>query len=317
MKYRAIISDAWALTQENKKLIWYFAFVPAILSTIVTIGYLGYQGISFWQSPYINPDADHDSVLGLVFNGFMNIFSDNPGLGALLIFVAVLLFVIYTLLPVFTQGALIQLVAKIRAGYKVSIMEGIAFGFNRFLQLLEYHLLIKTFSLFGILTEASLVFRSFGPEAFAIFGWIFLLFGIVALFFTLIFTYSEYFLVIDKKGVFDSILASSGLVFRQWQHTLFMLLLMTIISVRIIINIFVALLIPTLIVAPIFLFASLTLTTIGVIVGSIIGAVALYFTSYFVGVLHVFSTAVWTFTFMDLTNEDSVNLRDLKPEVQE
>ncbi len=317
MKYRAIISEAWALTQENKKLIWYFAFVPAILSTIVTIVYLGYQALSFWNSPYINPNADHSSVIGLIFRGFVNIFENNPGFGALLVFLGVILFIVYTLLPVFTQGALIQLTVKIRAGHKVSIMEGISFGFNRFLQLLEYDLLIKTFSLFGILTEASLVFRTLGPDAFAIFGWIFLLFIIVGLFFTLLFTYSESYLVIDKKGVFDSILASSGLVFRQWQHTLFMLLLMAIISVRIVINILVALLIPALIIAPIFLFASLTLTTIGVIIGSLIGAVALYFTSYFVGVLHVFSTAVWTFTFLELTGEDEVNLRDLKPEVQE
>jgi hypothetical protein len=103
MKYRAIISEAWALTQENKKLIWYFAFVPAILSTIVTIVYLGYQALSFWNSPYINPNADHSSVIGLIFRGFVNIFENNPGFGALLIFLGVILYCLHTFAGVHTR----------------------------------------------------------------------------------------------------------------------------------------------------------------------------------------------------------------------
>ena len=46
------------------------------------------------------------------------------------------------------------------------------------------------------------------------------------------------------------------------------------------------------------------MTVIGVIVGSIVGVIALYFASYFLGIFHVFATAVWTFTFLELTTEE-------------
>jgi hypothetical protein len=173
------------------------------------------------------------------------------------------------------------------------------------LQLFEYHAFIKTFSFIAIITEASFAFRIFGPEPFKVFGWIFLLILVVGLLCTLLFTYSEYYIVIDKQGVFSSIIKSGGLVIRQWHHTLFMLLLMAVIIIRVALNLLVALLVPLLIVGPIFIFTSLTLAKIGVVIGSILGLVVLYFASYFLGVFHVFATAVWTFTFLDLTKEDS------------
>lgn len=312
MKYRAIISDAWAVTRENKKLIWYFAFIPAILSTIFYIGYFTYQAGSFWQSPIFQNEV-HESFIGLLVGEISSIFERNPGFAAFLIFLGALIFLANILIPVFSQGALIQLIARLRTGNQISMLQGISFGFNRFLQLLEYNLVIKTFSIFGIVTEASFAFRNL-PEAMAFFGWIFLLFFLVALIFTLLFTYAEYYLVIDKKGVFESILASSKLVIMQWQHTLFMLFMMAIISARILINILVALLIPALILAPIAFFASFALQSVGAIVGAILGLIALYFTSYFVGVFHVFSTSVWTFTFLELSSQKEVDVRSSQSE---
>jgi len=314
MKYRAIIHDSWVLTQENKRFIWWFAFVPALLTSLVAMVYLGYQAAAFWTSPAINAAAEGtDSALRIIINTGLTILETNPGLGVFLIVVAAIIGLLYLMLPVFTQGALIQLVAHMRAGHKVSVMQGFSFGLSRFLQLFEYHLLIKTFSFVGIATEAAFVIRNFGVESMSIFGWVFLLILAVGLLLTLLFTYSEYYIVIDKKGVFSSMLSSGGLVIRQLHHTLFMLLLMVIISLRIIINILVALLIPILVIGPIFFFASMTLTVIGVIIGGIIGIVALYFASYFLGIFHVFATAVWTFTFLELTTkEDQIDLRAKK-----
>ncbi len=312
MKYRAIIREAWAVTQGNKKLIWWFAFVPALLELLVGMVYLSYQAVSFWDNPYFREGAQGSHLISEVFTGVVGLFKVQPGLVVFGIVIVAIILLAYLFLPVFTQGSLIQLVAHIRAGRPVSVPEGISFGFNRFLQLFEYSLFIKTFSLVGIVTEASLALRILGPKPFEVLGWIFLLFMIVGLILTLLVTYSEYYIVIDKEGAFTSVVRSSGLVIRQWHHTLFMLLLMTVIIVRIALNLLVALLVPALVLGPIFFFTSTVLAKIGAVVGGIVGLVVLYFASYFLGVFHMFTTTVWTYTFLELTKEETntVNLHE-------
>lgn len=306
MNYRAIIQEAWVMTQGNKKLIWWFALVPALLSLLVDIVYLSYQAIAFWHSPYVRAEAAEESPsFILIARKGLGLFEASPSLGVFILIIIAIVALGYLFLPVFTQGSLIQLVSHMRKGQPLSVAKGISYGFARFLQLFEYHAFIKTFSFVGILTEASFAFRVFGPETFSFFGWIFLLVFILALFFTLLFTYSEYYIVLEKEGVFTSIFRSGGLVMRQWHHTLFMLLLMGIIIARMVLNIMIAMLIPVLIVAPIFIFTSLAVAKIGVVIGSLAALVILYFASYFFGVFHVFATAVWTFTFQDLTKEDA------------
>lgn len=310
MKYRAIIRESWALTQNNKKFIWWFAFVPAVLELLVGMVYMGYQAASFWNSPYLREGAKGSHIISTVIEKALDLFHWQPSFAIFGIVLVVIVLLGYLFLPIFTQGALIQIVAHMRAGQTVSVAKGISFGFSRFLQLFEYSLFVNTFSIVGVATEASFAFRLLGPAPFEVLGWIFLLFVIVVFILTLLMTYSTYYIVIDKEGVFGSIIKSGGLVIRQWHHTLFMLFLMAIIMVRIAINILVALLIPALVIAPIFLFTSATLAKIGVIVGGLIGLVVLYFASYFLSVFHMFATTVWTFTFLELTKEEEnvVNL---------
>ncbi|MBU0981739.1 hypothetical protein KKC94_03520 [Patescibacteria group bacterium] len=312
MKYRAIIRESWALTQENKRLIWWFAVAPAILSTLVSGLYLAYQVFAFWSSPVVRKAAENtDSAFSLIAKKLIAFVTENPGVGVFAIVIIAIVGLFYLMLPVFTQGALIELIARIRKGQQVSMADGVSYGMTSFLQLFEYHLMIKTFSWVSIVTEAFFIFRSFGLQSFLVFGWIFVIFLVVALILTLLFTFTEYYIVLAKKPVFKSILLSSGLVIRQWHHILFMLLLMAIITIRIVINLLVALLIPFLIIAPIVLFASFTLAILGVIVGAIIGLVALYFTSYFVGIFHVFAMGVWTFTFLELTAKEAADSHNI------
>lgn len=302
MKYRAIIRESWNLTQEHKSLIWWFAVLPAILTTLVSIVYLAYQVMAFWTSPFIRAGASEDNqIFSLVFKIGGEFISQNPGLGTLIIVVIGIIGLLYLMLPVFTQGALIELVARIRRGEKVSMARGISFGMTHFLPLFEYHLMVKTFSWVSIVTEAAFILRSLGFESFLLFSWIFAIFLFVGLILMLLFTFTEYYIVLDQRPVFQSMMASGGLVIRQWNHILFMVFLMLLISLRIALNIIIALVVPMLILGPVILFTSFTLVTIGIIIGSIVGLVALYFASYFMGVFHVFATAVWTFTFLELT----------------
>ena len=313
MKYRAIIHEAWGMTQTNKKLIWAFAFVPAVLTTVVSMVYLTYQVAAFYTSPYLNPSIPEDKqALTFIFNTLVASFQGNPGMTVFFLIIVALLVIAYLMVPVFTQGALIQTLARLRAGQEIPLVESVTYGFTRFLPLFEYNLAIKGFSLVSLLGDAAFAFRNLGPSVFSFLGWIFLFAIFVGLAVTLLFTFAEFYIVIDKEKVVASMIKSSGLVVRQWHHTLFMLLLMSVIILRVILNLLVALVIPALVIAPFVLFTSMTYTIIGVVVGGILALVALYFTSYFLGIFHMFVTGVWTFTFLELTahEKNDINLHE-------
>lgn len=308
MKYRAIIRDAWGLTQENKSLIWWFAFAPALITTLVSIAYVGYQLALFWSER--SGDAGGMELYAVVFDEVIALSQNHPGFMVLSIVILALIAAAYMMLPVFSQGALIQIIARMRRGEPLSLMEGFGLGMRRFLQLFEYHLLVSAFSLVSTITAAVSVYRYLGVDAFVLFSWIFVIIFIVGIALTLMFTYSEYYIALEDQGMVKSMLASSALVVRHWHHTLFMLLLMAIISIRIFINLLIALLIPLLVLGSVLLFANFASAKIGLLIGAVLSLVALYFTSYFVGVFHVFSTAVWTFTFLELRTKKEVSLSE-------
>jgi hypothetical protein len=318
MKYRAIIQESWALTQSNKKLLWGFSFIPSLISTLVFVVYGSYQAYALWDSALLFGNGERVNDLwrqggSLIFESFQN----HPGLSIFGVMLAAILGVIYILLPPFMQGALIQLMVRARNGHPISIREGIGLGFRRFLQLFEYDLAIRTFSVVTVATNALFILRNFGPSSLGLFVGLFSFIGVVALFLTLLFTYSEYAIVIDDDGLFEGMMKSAKLVMRYWDRTLFMLFLMALISVRILINILAALLIPLLVIGPILFFTSITLAQVGWVLGILLGSISLYFTSYFVGVFHVFTTGVWTFTFLELSAEPENNLREEVDSVQE
>ena len=99
------------------------------------------------------------------------------------------------------------------------------------------------------------------------------------------------------------------MVILHWQRTFFITLLMAIIGLRIILQVVLLLLVPALILLVGGYIATLTLATIGFIIGGILGLLALFFASYLAGIVDIFSYAVWTFTFLELTNEKDLDAR--------
>ena len=152
-------------------------------------------------------------------------------------------------------------------------------------------------------TEAGFAARNLGTGAMNFLLPIFILAAIIGLVLTLLFTYSEFFIVLEKKSVLRAMGRSAKLVILSWKHTFLIVILMAIIGLRIIINILAVLLVPALIFLAAGLLATLALAKIGILIGVIFGLVGLFVASYFTGILHVFAAAVWTFTFLELMEE--------------
>jgi len=309
MNYRKLIADSWEYTQNNKKLIRWFGFVPAVFTTTVGAWYVLYQFFAFKKS-YIFNETDESFTNEVV--GYVWVFiNDHISWTIPLIIVAILFAISYLLLPTLAKASAIQMIARNKKDQKAGVGTGLRYGILSFLPLFEYHLLIKVFSFFSILFEMSFVVRNLGPVLFKIFLPVFMVFLLVGFILTLLFTYTDFYIVIDDKGVFESMKKSAKLVITHWKHTFLITLLMILIGIRVVIQAILVFLIPALFVLVAGYIATLALPFTALIVGGIVGLIVLIIASYLNGIVDIFSYTVWTFTFLKLSEEKEITARDI------
>jgi len=303
MHYRRIIGESWAFTQNNKGLVLWYAFLPSIITTIYGIGYLIYQYIAF------NSTKFDTHALWLKGLDLFNLIKSDPTLLSVTIGSIVIFALIYFFAPTFSTGAIIQIAARKRNKQQVKLHQGISYGLKPFLPLFEYHTMMHGLSFAMVLTELSFTYRHLNLEAFKLLLPIFALIGVVVLVFGLFATYTEMFIVIDGDPVFRSVLNSASLVMSHWQYTFLILILLMLIGLRIIFNILLVLVLPAIIIFGIGFLASLQLQFLGVFLAALVALVGLYLAGILGGNLMVFSKAVWTFTFLELTEEGEKSAR--------
>lgn len=308
MDYRQIISESWSYTQKNKQLIIWFGFIPAILTTTVGVGYIAYQIFAF-KTSWMFDNAEHSSLFQ-VANFILEFVKAHLSWTVPLVIFGIIFFIFYMLFPTIAKASAIQMIARNRNGQKAGVGVGLRHGIMSFLPLFEYHLLIKTFSFFSILIEMSFVVRNLGPAIFKFLLPAFIIFVFISLLLTLLFTYTDFYIVIDDKKVFNSMKESGKLVITNWQSTFLITILMIIIGVRIIIQAFIVLAIPGIIILVSGYIATVALPVTSVIIGLVLGGIGLIFASYLNGVVDIFSYTVWTFTFLELTSEKQLSARD-------
>ncbi|MBI5754493.1 hypothetical protein HZA40_05110 [Candidatus Peregrinibacteria bacterium] len=312
MNYRQIIAESWKYTQSNKSLIIWFGFVSCLLTTTVGIGYIAYQFFALKNS-YLFSKEEH-SFLSQVVTFIMDFIKTHLTLTVPLVVFAVIFAIMYFLYPTLAKAGAIQTIARNRNGQKAGVGKGLRHGMMSFLPLLEYHILIKTFGFFSILIEMSFVLRNLGPVIFKILLPLFILLIIIGFILTLLFTYADFYIVIDNEPVFQAMKKSAKQVIMHWKHTFLITILMILIGVRIVIQVVIVFLIPALIVLITGYLATVTLPVTGVIVGGIVGLVALILAAYLNGIVEIFSYTVWTFTFLDITQEKEVSAREVVKE---
>jgi hypothetical protein len=301
MHYRTIIKEAWSFAQANKSMMKWYALVPSIFSTIAGVLFICYQYFSFRTQ--VGPDGQEHSVIYNFMLAIFDYFKTNPQSIWYLIIFGILAIIFYLFYPTFAQGAMIQLIARKKAGQDVKLVNGITYGLGSFLPMFEYHLAIRSFSLTAIITESTFVIRNLGSDFIGFLLPIFFLISIAGLFLTLFFTFVEWYIAIDDEGVFAAMQKSASLVFRNWQHTVLVLILLSVIVIRVIINMILVFLIPLVVFAGVGLIASVTFKAIAMSVAIVISLGTLYVAGYLGGTLSVFSHAVWTSVFLELSSK--------------
>lgn len=314
MHYRQIIGEAWLFTQdkENKKLIVWYAFIPSILTTIVGILYLIYQFYALKSSALFEHWDQSFTVIALkaIYQTAME-HVDN----LLPLFIVLgILAIAYVFLPPITEGAIIQLIARKKNKQDVRMRDGVRYGLMSFLPLFNYSWVARSFNFVVILGEISLIARNvvqyFGPDLLNFLIPIFIILIIAGIIFSMLFVFTEYYIVVDDCHVKESMAKSATLMVKHWDTAIMVAILMFIISIRILLQIVFVLLVPGAIMVLIYFFAASTLPIFGLILGAALTIVALIFASYLGAIVHVFTSSVWVFTFLALTANPEVSARD-------
>ena len=308
MNYRHIIADSWKFTQDNKKLIYWFGFLPSILTTTVGIGYLGYQFFAFKKSSLFD-NAD-TSFMYDVANFGWDFVNTHATLSIPLVVVGIIVAILWFLIPTLFKASAIQTIARAKNGQKSGVGTGLKYGLMAFLPLFEFHLLVKTFTPMTIFTESGFVLRNLGVDAFKILLPVFIIIFIISLVLMLLFTYADLYIVIDDEGVFASMKKSAKLVILNWQHTVLITILMIIIGVRIVIQAFLIFLVPAVVILVGGYLATLALEMTAIIVAGIVGVAGLVLAAYLGGIVDIFSYTVWTYTFLEMTAQGEVSARE-------
>jgi hypothetical protein len=311
MNYRQIIGEAWIFTQENKRLIVWYAFIPSILTTLFGVLYILYQFYSF-KSFFQNGEDNFSFVV--IREAFSIVRSHVDNIVPLLVLVG-LFAIAYFTLPSITEGAMVQLIARKKNQQQIRIRDGLRYGFMSFLPLFNYSWISRSFNLIVIAGEMGLIVRHLPLEVMRAFMPIFILIILVSIIFSVLFIFTEYFIIIDDAGIKEAMARSAKLVIKHWESAIMLSILLVVIALRILLQIIFVLLVPVLILTGIYFLAASSIPMAGLIVGTIIGAAALFFASYLGAVVHVFTSSVWVFTFLELTGTPEISAREAPRDV--
>jgi hypothetical protein len=302
MRTIEIIRTAWQMVNRTKGLAW-FGIVPAIFTTIFGIGYIFYQFFAFEASPFFgNKHFDFGRVGGIVLD-----FAGAHHF-VVVLFIAMIAVgaIAYFLLPPFCEAAIIGLVAAIFGKKEIRSSDGIAIGVQNFFKMFELQMLMSTFSFFEFLTIGSLTIRKLGTPS-----WLFILLGFlffVSFIFSFLFIYSQNFVVLKKNDLMPAFAGSAKLVISNFRKTLSMWFLIFLISIRVVINVILIFFIPALVVFLANFFVSTIAVAMGIALAVAVGIVVLGLAAYLGGVLHTFTTAAWTLTFLSIDNDRAEKL---------
>ncbi|MBN1258929.1 hypothetical protein JXA05_04200 [Candidatus Peregrinibacteria bacterium] len=307
MNSRDIVRKAWQITQVHlKKLIWYGA-APAFFSVVVSSIYLAYQYNAFRTSALFSAESDQHVVE--TARTLWEVVASHPGASLTLVLVSVFFLIGYTIIPPIFRGTLIHAIMKIK-DYE-PIEGSVEVGVRRFFPLFEFGLLTGSFSIITLFTEGSFVVRWWGVNIFLVILPILLFVVMVGLIINFLFAYAEYFIVLDNKRLIESIKESAVLVLSNLRKTFLIFMLMLLISARIILNVILVLLIPSLVILLTGWFASSFWSVVGVVLISIFSVAILLVSSYLLGLFHVFATAVWVLTYAILAHKTKPPIKDV------
>ncbi|MBP8016495.1 hypothetical protein KAZ01_00660 [Candidatus Gracilibacteria bacterium] len=285
-----IVIPSWELVNKAD-LIKKFNFFPSILSTIFLSLIVLYQTAYSYIIIFQKKDQFFSLVIDIVHKSYF--------IEILICFI--IGFLVYILIiPIAKSGVyyLIDAFYKQDIGkYKLSY--GISQGLLSFLPLFEFNNFMGLFKLLSVITSYLFCLRIFGNEYIGLISAILGIYFIFALIINILFIYATFFIIFEKKGLFESLSLSAmmtisnlGVTFKLY-YTLF-LVYARIIIIVIVFSIF------SLIFSAIFAYiTSKFFFIIGIYFMMAIFILFVLFIAHLNSVLEIFVDSLWYKTYIE------------------
>ncbi len=281
-----IIYPSWKLINEDIKLKKVF-FFPGLFSIIFAFFILAYQTI-YTYVVFFHKKQEALSVI-------INFFESKYFFQVLIIFLIFLILYIF-LIPIF-EWWLIKYIDSKAKWDKPAIWDLIWFWINNFLKIFEFSNLSSELKFLAILNIYLFLIRWFKwTHIKELTIWV-LIFFIFATILNILFIYTKYEIVLEKKWVIWAIEKSKEMAILNFVMTLKIYLFMFLLNIRILINFIVILFFPILVS---FLFISslgIFLKYLSIIILLIVFIWILVILWYLSWVLDIFKTSIWYYAY--------------------
>ncbi len=294
MDYLGILKKAYEITIKNK-FLWIFGLLGG-----------GYGGFRFYNFS-MPENTDLDKLFSSKMPDFSTFFAGHASVFIPILGIAALVALVFFVLNIISEGALIGSVAKLSRGNKSDFNEGFMVGAKNFWLILGTSIVFTGMLLVAMLIWLGPAFLlAFGGEKLIALMWgilIFFAFLAFVIALTLVAPYSFRILILKKTSIFPSIREGLHFFREHWANVLLMYLLLMAVGI----GFGIALMFVCLLVGGILFFFGFLFYLIAPVAGFIyacsVGLVALALFLMIAGGYGAFSSAVLTLTYQKLTEK--------------
>lgn len=289
------LAEAWKITQQNKRHLFWYGFLPSFFAIgvgvlIVIIQIILVKNSSFFLESTEKAMSIFD-IMRPVWHWIMS--PEVPTQAA--ITTIILVFLLAYILPVFCEGAIILMTKNRNENDEMG--SGFGKGMSCFLPMFEFSLMQGTIKPYSMFLEFLFIARILGKESVPFLKplfFIIVILGSIALFF---FTFVAQFIALKKEKMGDATLSSLKFVSRFFTETMKVLVLFIFIELRTLFNVLVVFLLPFVL----FSMGGIIAEGIfGLIAQVIVGLIILSLAASISGVLFVYKNVAWTLVFLKL-----------------
>ena len=283
-----IMLPAWEIIKDDTKIKTFY-ILPWLLSILFLTILLVYQSIYTYVELFWNKEAALEIILKFFHSQYMI---------ETVVSIIVFLIIYFILTPIF-EWWLIKYIELKDKNTNITKSEAFGHWLYNFFPLFEFNNMFSEFKIISIINWFLFMLRFFWIEYLKVLIYVFLILLFLAIILNILFSYSKYIIVLEKKWVFESIWISSKITLFNLTRTIKLYFLMLFLNMRVIFNFIIFLSFPLIIVIAIWLISSKIFLIMAIVILSILFILFIAALWYLTAVLEVFTTAIWYYAYKE------------------
>ena len=283
-----IMLPAWEIIKNDTKIKTFY-ILPWLLSILFLTILLVYQSIYTYVELFWNKEAALEIILKFFHSQYMI---------ETVVSIIIFLIIYFILTPIF-EWWLIKYIELKDKNTNITKSEAFGHWLYNFFPLFEFNNMFSEFKIISIINWFLFMLRFFWIEYLKVLIYVFLILLFLAIILNILFSYSKYIIVLEKKWVFESIWISSKITLFNLTRTIKLYFLMLFLNMRVIFNFIIFLSFPLIIVIAIWLISSKIFLIMAIVILSILFILFIAALWYLTAVLEVFTTAIWYYAYKE------------------